>query len=123
MVAVGEADSMLAELLSGGVGKNEANDRLIVKTLMFLEPLDKACCRNHPKCVWSRDESSFYRLLRTNSDMPPGWPGPHSNDDDFDADAPPTNSEEYHSSYYRVPPSRLSQCMVEAARGGEVALT
>ena len=99
--------AILSGLLGGGRGKKEPNDRLILKTIFFLEMLDKACCRNHPKCVWERDAPSFYALLRRNASRGV-WPGPYSNDDDFDPDAPPINSRLYREMYDRVPDSRLA---------------
>jgi hypothetical protein len=119
--------TVLTSLLSGGSGKTEANDRLILKTIMFLETLDRACCRNHPKCDWERDAPSFYGFLRTHGQEGSGverypvlsghdqsqiardWPGPYSNDDDFDEDAPPINSRLYEQR--KVPSSRIAQQM------------
>ena len=106
-----DESAILSDLLGGGRGKKEPNDRLILKTIFFLEMLDKACCRNHPKCVWERDAPSFYSLLRRNARRDEAWPGPYSNDDDFDPDAPPINSSKYNGMYNRVPDSRLALVM------------
>ena len=122
-------ENILHALLAGGSGKTEANDRLVPKTIMFLESLDRACCRNHAKCVWERDAPSFYSYLRTRhsatgghrpvtrggkpvSRIPKSWPGPYQNDDDFDAGSPPTNSPLYDER--RIPKSRFAQRMAEA---------
>lgn len=105
--------SILHELLSGGSDKHEPNDRLILKTLFFLESLDRACCRAHPKCIWERDQPSFYKFLRREADIDrvlgQQWPGPYSNDDDFDRDAPETNSAAYLGQYCGEPETRLSR--------------
>jgi hypothetical protein len=121
--------TVLTSLLSGGSGKTEANDRLIQKTIMFLETLDRACCRNHPKCDWGRDAPSFYGFLRTHGQEGSGndqsqishdWPGPYSNDDDFDEDAPSINSPLYEQR--KAPSSRVSQQMTARhRRAGELS--
>eukprot|EP00041_Stephanoeca_diplocostata_P016104 m.313687 g.313687 ORF g.313687 m.313687 type:complete len:258 (-) comp20256_c1_seq26:245-1018(-) len=56
---------VLKDLLGGGMGYSEANDRLVLKTLMFLERLDLACCRNHPKCIWERKSSPQWSIFIT----------------------------------------------------------
>ena len=107
------AEPVLKDLLGGGMGKDQANDRLVLKTLMFLERLDLACCRNHPKCVWDRDAPSFYGFLRRSADVPADWPGPFSNEEDFGEDAPPMDSPEFARLYNAVPRSRLALRMHE----------
>ena len=109
--AVAAPEHVLQDLLGGGMAKDQANDRLVLKTLMFLERLDLACCRNHPQCVWERDKPSFYAFLRRSASVPPSWPGPYSNEEDFGDDAPPMNSLEFARVYNTVPSSRLAQRM------------
>ena len=60
--------------------------------------------------MWERDAPSFYALLRRNASRE-AWPGPYSNDDDFDPDAPPINSKLYNKMYDRVPKTKLAQLM------------
>lgn len=110
--------SILTEVLAGGTGKKDPNDRLVLKTLFFLENLDRACCRNHPKCVWSRDAPSFYSLLRRNAGRSEAsWPGPYANDDDFDPDAPDINTTRYFEQYNAVPDSRLCRDVARKRQG------
>jgi hypothetical protein len=106
-----ESSNVLKELLGGGMNRTEANDRLVQKTLMFLERLDIASCRNHPKCVWSTDQPSFYSFLRKQFSIDDTWPSPDTNPDDFTIDAPTVNSPEYKNLYNRTPESRLAQMM------------
>ena len=102
---------VLKDLLGGGMGNHQANDRLVLKTLMFLERLDLACCRNHPKCLWERDSPSFYSFLRQQYEIPMKWPDDTTNVDDFARDAPSMNSPEHKRLYQTVPPSRVAQMM------------
>lgn len=102
---------VLQDLLAGGMGSAQANDRLVHKTLVFLERLDLACCRHHPKCRWARDAPSFYAFLRAQCDIPAEWPAPDQCIDDFSPDAPKTNSKEHLEKYQRIPPSRVAQAM------------
>jgi hypothetical protein len=111
---VGKKESesgVLKDLLGGGMGKHQANDRLVLKTLMFLERLDLACCRNHPKCLWERDSPSFYSFLRQQYEIPAEWPDDTTNVDDFALDAPPMNSPEHKRLYQSLPQSRVAQMM------------
>ena len=106
-----ESSNVLKELLGGGMNRTEANDRLVQKTLMFLERLDIASCRNHPKCVWSKDQPSFYKFLRKQFSIDETWPSPDTNPDDFTIDAPTINSPEFKKLYNTTPESRLAQMM------------
>eukprot|EP00941_MAST-03F_sp_MAST-3F-sp1_P001762 g1762.t1 len=99
---------VLKGLLCGGTDKNQVNDRLAQKTLMFLERLDLACCRNHPNCVWDVDQPSFYSFLRRQYGIDENWPQLDTNIDDFTEDAPKMNTEEYKKLYSSCPPTRVA---------------
>ena len=79
--------------------------------LVFLKRLDQASCRNHPECVWARDQPSFYKFLRQQFAIDPGWPTPTTNVDDFSDTAPPMDSAEYRRLYNATPQSRLARAM------------
>ena len=106
-----QKSTVLKDLLNGGMGTNQANDRLVQKTLMFLERLDLAACRNHPKCQWERDAPSFYAFLREQFDISEDWPQADTNVDDFSLDAPTMNSKEQKFMYPIVPNTRVAQRM------------
>ena len=106
-----QKSTVLKDLLNGGMGTNQANDRLVQKTLMFLERLDLAACRNHPKCQWERDAPSFYAFLREQFDISEDWPQADTNVDDFSLYAPTMNSKEQKFMYPIVPNTRVAQRM------------
>ena len=101
----------LIEILGGGLGKEQVNGLLLQKTLMFLEPLDKCTCRNHPRCVWDRDCPTFYRYIRKVLDIQSDWPTETTNEDDFRPDAPRSDQEGYTPITQRIPQSRVALAM------------
>ncbi len=110
------AEPVLRELLSGGMEKRDANDRLCQKTLVFLERLDQACCRNHPACDWKRDRPSFYGFIRKEVGVAEDWPTDQTNEEDFSADAPAMNTAAFAREYLRTPDSRVSRAFEERDR-------
>ena len=106
-----QKERVLKDLLNGGLGTNQANDRLVQKTLMFLERLDLATCRNHPNCRWERDAPSFYSFLRDQFEIPIEWPEPDTNVDDFSIGAPKMNTIDQKKLYNTVPKTRVAQLM------------
>lgn len=108
---VRSGEQTLIEILGGGLGKEEVNGLLLQKTLMFLEPLDKCTCRNHPRCVWERDSPTFYRYIRNVLDIESDWPSETTNEDDFRPDAPRSDQEGYTPITQRIPESRVAIAM------------
>ena len=115
-----DSTKVLQDLLDGGMGKTQANDRLVLKTLVFLERLDRACCRNHPKCDWGRDAPSFYGFLRRQYGVPATWPSARTNVDDFTEGAPLMGSAERRAQYNVTPSTRVAQGMEQRERRARV---
>ena len=63
--------------------------------------------------MWARDQPSFYKFLRQQFAIDPGWPTPTTNVDDFSDSAPPMDSPDYRRVYNATPQSRLA-CRMSA---------
>ncbi|KNC86497.1 hypothetical protein SARC_01368 [Sphaeroforma arctica JP610] len=91
------------------IGFNPITENEMRKILLYVEPLDQACCRNHPTCNWARDAPFEYNSLREVYKIPRDWPSTYQNEDDFGAKSTPEDDTNYIRISETVPSTRVAQ--------------
>eukprot|EP01134_Creolimax_fragrantissima_P001870 CFRG1870T1 len=91
------------------IGSAPVSEQEFRKVLLFVEPLDKACCKNHPTCNWDEDKPPEYDFLRTVYNIPIDWPSEQQNEDDFSPGAIPEDDPKYIRISDKIPATRVAQ--------------
>jgi hypothetical protein len=112
--AAGQADWVDSNQPDGDPLHAEVEDSLVKKTLMWLEPLDKAVCALDPACDWEKEsadcysEYRIYKFMRKEFHIPEDWPPVGQNPDDFSANAPEVGAPGYKRVSDMVPKTRVA---------------